>query len=290
MATTTNWADEAEMTESKLEDTLEEGLGEMPDRYESEIDDNGIKTVTEYQIDVKSGERVKVTKKVRVVRRDESIKKSVLERRTWTKFGDARTPPKTKKALPENYMTQFSGIGFAQDGVTYHPDAQELDFTPKKKAQMKKKTIVAPIKPVGVWKPRGADREITTSGNATTSDSTSSLGLKSGAYVPPTLRGENGLRRTDLDNIRATRDDTATLRVSNLSDDTREEDLQQLFRPFGPISRTYLAKDRHTHLSRGFAFVNFVRREDAARAMEALAGYGYDHLILQIEWAKPSAN
>jgi len=94
----------------------------------------------------------------------------------------------------------------------------------------------------------------------------------------------------DLENIRTQRDDTATLRVSNLSDDTSEDDLQQLFRPFGPITRTYLAKDRNTGYSRGFAFVNFVRREDAARAMEALAGYGYDHLILQIEFAKPSAN
>jgi len=86
------------------------------------------------------------------------------------------------------------------------------------------------------------------------------------------------------------RDDSSTLRVSNLSDDTGEEDLQVLFRPFGPVQRTFLAKDRITGLSRGFAFVNFVRREDAAVAMEKLAGYGYDHLILQIEWAQPSVN
>jgi len=111
-----------------------------------------------------------------------------------------------------------------------------------------------------------------------------------GAYVPPTLRNADGGRRTDLENIRTQRDDTATLRVSNLSDDTSESDLQELFRPFGPVSRVYLAKDRNTHLSRGFAFVNFIRREDAAAAMEKLAGYGYDHLILQIEWAKPSAH
>jgi len=111
-----------------------------------------------------------------------------------------------------------------------------------------------------------------------------------GAYVPPTLRNAEGGRRTDLENIRSQRDDTATLRVSNLSDDTREEDLQTLFRRFGPVTRVYVAKDRNTGVPRGFAFVNFIRREDAANAMEALAGYGYDHLILQIEWAKPSAH
>ena len=36
----------------------------------------------------------------------------------------------------------------------------------------------------------------------------------------------------------------------------------------------------------GFAFVSYHNREDAARAMEALNGYGYDHLILNVEWSK----
>ena len=77
-----------------------------------------------------------------------------------------------------------------------------------------------------------------------------------------------------------------TLRVTNLSEDTRESDLSELFRPFGAISRIYLAKDKHTGLSKGFAFINFVHREDAARALEKLQGHGYDHLILHLEWAK----
>merc|ERR1712216_1041543 len=62
----------------------------------------------------------------------------------------------------------------------------------------------------------------------------------------------------------------------------------ELFERFGRIFRIYLAKDRETGESRGFAFVSFSRREDAERAMNALQGYGYDHLILKIEWAKPS--
>jgi translation initiation factor 3 subunit G len=76
--------------------------------------------------------------------------------------------------------------------------------------------------------------------------------------------------------------------VTNLSEDTKESDLQELFRPFGPISRIYLAKDKHSGLSKGFAFVNFIRKEDAARAIEKLSGHGYDHLILHLEWARPS--
>ncbi len=45
-------------------------------------------------------------------------------------------------------------------------------------------------------------------------------------------------------------DETATIRVTNLSEDTRESDLQDLFRPFGSISRIYLAKDKNTGQSK----------------------------------------
>ena len=77
--------------------------------------------------------------------------------------------------------------------------------------------------------------------------------------------------------------------MTNISEDTTEADLQVLFAPYGRIARIYLAKDRETMVSRGFAFVSFVHKQDAERAMGALQGHGYDHLILKIEWAKPSA-
>ena len=63
--------------------------------------------------------------------------------------------------------------------------------------------------------------------------------------------------------------------------------LQELFQPFGQISRIYIAYDRETGESRGFAFVNFVHKDDAARAVERLDGYGYDNLILRVEFAAP---
>jgi len=83
--------------------------------------------------------------------------------------------------------------------------------------------------------------------------------------------------------------DQNTIRVTNISEATSEEDLQELFQAFGRISRVYLAKDKETMQSRGFAFVSFVSRQDAQRAMDKLQGHGYDHLILKLEWAKPSA-
>ena len=83
-------------------------------------------------------------------------------------------------------------------------------------------------------------------------------------------------------------EDTAAIRVSNLSENTQEGDLQELFKPFGHIARIFLAKDKITGQCKGFAFINYVRKDDAAKAIATLDGYGYDHLILNVEWAKPS--
>ena len=105
----------------------------------------------------------------------------------------------------------------------------------------------------------------------------------SGQYVPPSLRaGASSVGET-----MRTRRDENSVRVTNLSEDTKEQDLVELFGPFGAISRIYIAYDRETRESRGFAFINFVRREEAQRAINKLDGYGYDNLILRVEWAAP---
>jgi translation initiation factor 3 subunit G len=103
-----------------------------------------------------------------------------------------------------------------------------------------------------------------------------------GGYVPPSMReGATGAGATMLN-----RRDDNSIRVSNLSEDTREQDLQELFRPFGPVTRIYVAFNRETGESRGFAFVNMVNKEDGERAIAKLDGYGYDNLILRVEWAE----
>lgn len=109
---------------------------------------------------------------------------------------------------------------------------------------------------------------------------------KKGSYVPPSLRGGSGGEPAGESMYNQRRDDNS-LRVTNLSEDTREQDLQELFRPFGPVTRVYIAYDRDTGLSRGFGFVNFMHCEDATRAMERLDGHGYDNLILRVEKAAP---
>lgn len=45
-------------------------------------------------------------------------------------------------------------------------------------------------------------------------------------------------------------DDTATVRVTNLSEDATEQDLRELFGHFGAIQRIYLARDRTSQRSK----------------------------------------
>jgi len=109
-----------------------------------------------------------------------------------------------------------------------------------------------------------------------------------GGYVPPAFRSAGGGTSMEGESMfRDRRRDENSVRITNLSEDTREEDLQELFRPFGSISRVYIAYDRETNVSRGFGFVNFHDRADAQRAIERLDGHGYDNLILRVEFAAP---
>ncbi len=110
--------------------------------------------------------------------------------------------------------------------------------------------------------------------------------VKSGKYVPPRLRGKGGEGPSESFSARRQLDDTSTVRVTNLSEDTSEADVQALFKRFGPTSRVFLARDRDTGVCKGFAFINYLSREDAARAIEVMNGYGFDNLILHVEWAR----
>lgn len=107
---------------------------------------------------------------------------------------------------------------------------------------------------------------------------------KPGKYVPPFIKDQQKNAGGKG------RDDTTAIRISNLSEATSDGDLEELTNKFGKKSKMYLAKDKNTGLCKGFAYVHFYSKEDAAAAIETLDGFGYDHLILKAEWSKPQYN
>ena len=75
--------------------------------------------------------------------------------------------------------------------------------------------------------------------------------------------------------------------VGNLSFDVTENDLQDLFVPFGPVSEVNLMTDRSTGRSRGFGFVTMATPEGAQAAIQGMAGKDVKGRALTVNEARP---
>ncbi|MBN1579079.1 MAG: RNA-binding protein [Anaerolineae bacterium] len=77
--------------------------------------------------------------------------------------------------------------------------------------------------------------------------------------------------------------------VGNLSYDTTEGSLQELFETHGEITSVNVITDRDTGRPRGFAFVEMATEEAAQAAIAALNGQEIDGRALTVNEAKPRA-
>ena len=59
--------------------------------------------------------------------------------------------------------------------------------------------------------------------------------------------------------------DEASVRVTNLPDETTEQDLKDPIVPFDPVNRMFLAKDKTNNASKGFAFITFHNKKDETK-------------------------
>ncbi len=77
------------------------------------------------------------------------------------------------------------------------------------------------------------------------------------------------------------------LYVGNLSFNTSESQLREMFAAHGDVASAALVMDRETGRPRGFGFVEFSNDEHARAAMAALAGKNVDGRDLTVNEAKP---
>lgn len=304
-----NWADvnDAEETKEVNEDALgddyEEVAGDvdgddvdgdgddskantksLPERQEIGPDKDGIKTVIEYYRN-KQGQAVRVTRKIKVTRRTVKLTQGVLRRRKLAKFGDCEGKA---AGLEHNISTVVA------ENITLNLNAPQVEHEEEKKVEKIKTTscrycgsldhfsLQCPSRNEMMPTQRisqAVDSVKSGASAAASGAGASSTGPKK--YVPPGSRGG------DRDRTREDKDEMPTLRVTNISENATEEDLKELFRPFGRLARVFLARDRASKQPRGFAFVSFAIRDDAEAALNKLNGYGYDNLILRVEWSKP---
>jgi len=312
----TSWADRVE-----LEEATE---GDLPAPTEHFDERKGIKVITEFKFN-EDGKKVKIVRTFKIEKR--KVAKSIATRKSsWKKFGASKNDkpgpdPATTIPSEEIYM-QFVSAKDGDAGAASAAAAQDDDPMNKLKGQ---KIVQCRVCKGDHWTtkcpykdklapmeeklpddldskegtPTGAGPAAAAKPGAAGGPPPGAGGAPPGKYVPPSLRGKDKAPGGDRPGgggggesmpSNRSRDEAATVRVSNLPEDIRESDLQELFRSFGGIARIYLAKDKVTHTPKGFAFINFHKREDAAKAIAGVSGYGYDHLILNVEWAKPSGN
>jgi len=250
--------------------------------YETPVDKDGMKTKVVFSI--KDGKKIKTTSRIKVVQVVTKIPKRVVDRRLLSKFGEA-----TKNDVNVTMRSaEFVYLEHPDDALTEDNNnklGSEMSEFVRKMEERKQQRIIDGD---------GAPDDQTMSGP---SDESPRATGGSGSYVPPSMRNREGGAAAGS-TTEPNRDYEMTIRVNNLSTKASEEDLRDLFGRFGSILRVSLPRhaakiDPDTGAisdyrePKGFAYVAFTRRDDAQKAMDALQSYGYDHLILKLEWAKP---
>ncbi|KAI6708744.1 hypothetical protein JHW43_008729 [Diplocarpon mali] len=285
-----DWADDED-----LDDT---GATELPPPSTTTNKD-GTKTIVSWRFN-DEGKKVKTTRRIRFTVHKEVVNPRVAERKQWSKFGlsakDGSGPATDTTSVGENIIFRPS--------TNWRKDAkEEMTEAGSMKDKLKDKKVKCricngehftsrcPFKdtmaPVGG---EGATTDVA-GGSADAVEGPGGLGVGKSSYVPPHMRNGGGAAAGGdrMGGGKYERDDLATLRVTNVSEMAEEQELRDMFERFGRVTRVFLAKDRETGMAKGFAFISFQERTDAAKACEKMDGYGFKHLILRVEFAKKAA-
>lgn len=271
---------------------------------------DGTQTVVFFRIN-DAGNKVKVTRRVRVETREAHVAET---RRTWVKYGDAvreqvkpqhqeeivlRLFPKTAKVANKNPREEKKVSGKKLSCSL----CQNEHYTFQCPLKDKLATAGGPGLPGGPGIPHSVSERMAmgagrlgqmspasgAAGGKYVSPAMRGLGSAMGSkYIPPAMRGSlpSGIPGIPMMGG-PERDETATLRVSNLPDEISDQDLRQNFGQVGRIVRCHLARHKATGRSRGFAFVVYTSHEEAERARKRFDNMAVGNMIMHVDFAQP---
>ncbi|KAH9835126.1 translation initiation factor 3 RNA-binding subunit [Rhodofomes roseus] len=279
----TSWADDV--------DELEQPATKSEDY----VDENGIRTTVEYTVN-DDGKKVKITRKIKRVLHKAVVDHTVAERQNWTKFGQEKGnkagPDRATTAVGENVYLKLSAGNKSSEPEPSAEQAVKANLVRAGAGKVVCRlckgdhfTAKCPYKD-SLPGLDGADAPLGGGDDTGTPAEPAAAPTTGGKYVPPSMRGARGPGES-MGRPGGSRDDLPTLRVTNISEDTQENDLRDLFGAFGRVARVYVGRDRETGAGKGFAFVSFEEKSVAQKAMEKMHGRGYDNLILNIQWSQP---
>ena len=267
-------------------DQMDEDHPDLPP--DTERIEGNQKVVTHWDLD-EHGNRVKFVRyfKIETIR----VPKSVAKRKAWKKFGKASSDPPGPNPANTQVNDEIK-MDFIREKENQAASSVQDDAL--KNAKLGKGFVKCRFCEMDHWstscpyKDKLAPKdEAGASALAALKVGEDDKGPKK--YVVPGMR-EGANRKGEMMPGARSKDEANTIRVTNLPEDIQDSDIKELFANFGRISRIFLARDKHTGQSKGFAFVSFDKREDAAKAVALVNGHGYANLILNVEWAKPSGN
>lgn len=259
--------------------------------------DSATGVITEVSYKFAEGKKFRTTRKIKIVKAVEKVSHAEAQRKQWKKFG----AEKGHSAGPQTDTTSVGEnikLNLTQGYSTYAAKQAEIAAETEEKA-MKSSLSGASVKcrickgdhytarcpykeslkPLDGGEADPAARVMDEVDNGPGANT-------NGKYVPVHMRKGAGPGET-MNGVRPGRDEFPTLRVTNLSEDAEEEDLKALFGRHGRVARVYLARDKDTRRVKGFAFISFYDRREAEIAQKRMDGFGYDSLILRVEFSKP---
>ena len=74
--------------------------------------------------------------------------------------------------------------------------------------------------------------------------------------------------------------------ILNIQRNVEEEELQQLFTPFGAIDSCIIVMDDKTNISKGFGFIEMPNADEANKAIAELHGYKLGNQKIRVKEAK----
>jgi len=239
------------------------------------VRDGQVETLTKI-IDRDDGTKVKVTQKVKYVKKVRRVNRRIEERRnSWVKFGEC------KDAVgPEPGITETEP---PIDFVLGNEDKRRFNLLTEKEQEEMENLYKNLIRTSTVWRPTSRTTGGVSSRQPPQNQNRRQNELPQrtpGKYVPPNIRNR----------IQGGGEPICALRVTNLPEDATKDDLINLFGRFGDISKVFLEREQRTNQAKGFAFIHFEQRSHAEAAFEELTRkkVGLNNLILNVEWAKPS--
>ncbi|XP_058974355.1 ELAV-like protein 2 isoform X1 [Musca domestica] len=124
---------------------------------------------------------------------------------------------------------------------------------------------------------------------STTNANSSSANANTNNNNPNATNNNNTNANNNNNNNTTDNDPKTNLIVNYLPQTMSQEDIRALFVSFGEVESCKLIRDKVTGQSLGYGFVNYVKQEDAEKAISSLNGLRLQNKTIKVSIARPSS-